>query len=84
MHHLGNGEFEAGTLRKLREGQPITSRLVTIEGDGDWRKMHTVHGARKEKAEATPPPSKGPAMVNSATFRDNWTNIFGGKTRGQA
>lgn len=75
IHHDKDHNLQMGSICELKDGQPITGDVVQLEDyqPGRWCKMKTVVTGRK-----------GPAKVNSAAYKQGWTNIFGKQTRGQA
>lgn len=65
--------IEAGELRALREGKPVTGEIVSLEPRKDNPRVCDV------KSSFTPPGArKGPAQVASQSYRDNWDEVFGG------
>ena len=65
--------LEAGELRSLREGKPVTGEIVSLEPRKDNPHVCDV------KSSYTPPrtgPKKGPAQVASPSYRENWDEIF--------
>lgn len=75
-----NERIEAGELRALREGQPVTGEIVALEPRKETPQICDV----RESFQATPTaprsteaPHKGPARVATNAYRDGWEEIFG-------
>lgn len=83
---------EAGELRALREGAPITGEVVTLRPREDAPRICDVTesfvpprpaAAKAEplptgpKAKALPATRKGPAQVATDAYREGWDDIFG-------
>jgi hypothetical protein len=67
--------IEAGELRALRDGQPITGELVTLTPRPDAPNVCDV----KESVRVPGPAAsarKGPARVASNAYRDGWDEVF--------
>jgi hypothetical protein len=65
--------LEAGELRNLVEGRPITGEVVKLSPRAENPKVCDV----VERFEAAAPlRSKGPAQVATRAYRDNWDEIF--------
>ncbi len=71
------GKLEAGEIRPVREGQPITSgEVVTLKPrDGaprvcDVSVLHQVEAPQDVRGT-------GPAQVATRAYRDSWERIFG-------
>jgi hypothetical protein len=66
--------LEAGELRSLEEGRPITGEVVTLAPRKDNPRICDV------KESYTPPTAlakqKGPAQVATKAYRDNWDEVF--------
>jgi hypothetical protein len=71
--------IETGELRAIKEGQPITGEIVTLEPRKDNPRVCDVTDSFK------PPPGtslalahKGPANVATDAYREGWDEVFGG------
>lgn len=74
IRHTASHGYQMGELRPLKDGKPIHGAIVEVAvKSGQWCPMKPVIS-----------PSNGPIMVNSAEYRDGWTNIFGHQTYGVA
>lgn len=73
VRHGADHQVSVGTLRPLREGQPITGEVIRLEprGDGTF--------SMEKLCDAPEGHGKGPAIVNSQGYRDNWDRIWGSK-----
>jgi hypothetical protein len=75
--------LEAGELRTIKEGRPITGEIVSLAPRADNPRVLDV------KESWRPPPSpviaagpkKGPAQVASQAYRDNYEEIFGAPSK---
>ena len=76
VRHDANHEVSFGTLRILKEGQPITSEAVLLEKNGNSNNYRVVG---EVPTPNNPRESSGPAMVASDAYRSGWDNIFGKK-----
>lgn len=73
--------IEAGELRALREGQPITGEVVKLEPRKDMPLVCDVRESwTPPKAAAAMPVHKGPAQVATPAYRERWDEIFGART----
>ncbi len=66
---------EAGELRALKEGRPISGEVVTLAPRADKPWVCDV----KESVKVPGPAKKGPAQVATETYRERWDEIFGAK-----
>jgi hypothetical protein len=78
------GQLEAGEVRPMREGKPLTpgGEVVRLERRADAPAMYDVHVEHKVdgmKPEQPPPPraAGGPAQVATQQYRDSWDRTFG-------
>jgi hypothetical protein len=83
--------LEAGLLRPMREGQPITGEVVTLKQRADVPIFYDVktefggpEGLAADKAHVDPPPTQGklpgdgrPAQVSSDAYRKGWDAVWG-------
>jgi hypothetical protein len=65
--------LEAGELRALREGKPITGEVVSLEPRAD--NPHVCNVTASYSAPA--PRGKGPPQIASEAYRSGWDEIFG-------
>jgi len=77
---------EAGELRALREGRPITGEIVTLRPRESNPSVCDVTDSYSAPAasNAGPPPQlahKGPAKVATRAYREGWDEIFGAKPK---
>lgn len=75
--------IEAGELRNVEEGRPITGELVTLAPRKDNPRICDVKDSfRPPTSAALPPPHKGPAQIATQAYRDNWDEVFASRKRG--
>jgi hypothetical protein len=83
--------LEAGALKPVRDGVPLTGELVSLKPRESCPLLCDVqvHYAPPEPAQAEAKPSrkaaarrKGPAQVATDTYRDNWDSIWSRKKSG--
>lgn len=73
-----SGHLEAGVVRPLVEGQPITGEVVRLSARKDFPLLCDVH----VELDARPPAHSertarhGPAQVATDTYRKNWDAIY--------
>lgn len=72
-----NERLEAGELRALREGQPITGEVVSLEPRQDEPRICDVREAWSPPQGAVVGSHKGPAQVATSAYRAGWDEIFG-------
>ncbi|MBS2019746.1 MAG: hypothetical protein JST00_43185 [Deltaproteobacteria bacterium] len=75
-------KIEAGELRALQEGRPISGEVVTLEPRKENPRVCDVRSSYVPPSHAsttTGAPHKGPARVSSQAYRDGWDEIFGQK-----
>lgn len=71
---------EAGELRALREGQPISGEIVKLEPRKDMPLVCDVRESwTPPKTAAAAPVHKGPAQVATTAYRERWDEIFGAR-----
>ncbi|MBI2395408.1 MAG: hypothetical protein HYV09_37915 [Deltaproteobacteria bacterium] len=69
---------EAGVVRGVREGEPITGELVNLKPTAEDPRVcdvEVLHDARPAAAAA----HAGPARVASEAYRSGWDALFGGQ-----
>lgn len=67
------GRIEAGELRALKEGVPISGEVVSLAPRNDQPLLWDVKvQCRVESAQS----HAGPARVSSRAYRKNWDGIF--------
>ncbi len=71
--------LEAGELRNLEEGKPISGEVVTLAPRKDNPRVCDV----KESYVASDATceKKGPAQVATQKYRDNWDEVFARRPR---
>ena len=77
-----NERLEAGELRALRDGQPVTGEVLSIVPRKDTPRICDVKeswsaDARAPEAPKAAPARSGPAQVATSAYRDGWDHIFG-------
>jgi hypothetical protein len=81
LRQRGEGApIEAGLVRPMKEGEPITGELVTLQPTAEGSRLCDVevhHDARPPRTHA------GPSRVSTDEYRDGWDQIFGAKTPSQ-
>jgi hypothetical protein len=72
--------IEAGELRGIQEGKPITGEIVTLQPREDNPRVCDVKQSYAPPTTASLPLGhKGPANVASEAYREGWDEIFGAK-----
>lgn len=69
--------LEAGELRTLQEGRPITGEVLTLAPRKDNPRVLDVKDSYSPPA--TRHASKGPAKVATDAYRDGWDEVFGSR-----
>ncbi|MGD0524256.1 MAG: hypothetical protein ABSE49_03880 [Polyangiaceae bacterium] len=76
------GRIEAGEVRPMKEGKPLTAgEVVTLKqrvdapAFYDVKVEHVVEGASAKATHA------GPAQVATAKYRESWERVFGSGSR---
>lgn len=74
--------LEAGELRALKEGKPITGEIVSLEPRKENPRVCDVKTsyAPSSSSKATSP-KKGPAQVATEKYRENWDEVFAARDR---
>jgi hypothetical protein len=86
---LRPGQLEAGEVRPMREGKPLTpgGEVVRLERRKDVPAAYDIHVEHKIPA-AEPEPKReasaarttsGPAQVATQEYRDSWERTFGSR-----
>lgn len=65
--------IEAGELRALKEGKPITGEIVSLEPRKENPRVCDVKSSYAPPSEGK---KKGPAQVASEKYRENWDEVF--------
>jgi len=74
--------IEAGELRALEEGRPITGEVLSLAPRKDHPRVYDVKESYSPNAPGAPPPrTKGPAQVATQAYRDNWDEVFARRPR---
>ena len=75
-----NEGIEAGELRGLQEGRPITGEVVTLQPRKDNPRLCDVKSSYSPPGAATLQLGhKGPAKVATEAYREGWDEVFGSK-----
>jgi hypothetical protein len=69
--------LEAGELRALREGRPVTGEIVTLAPREDNPRICDVKESIQVPGPTPRGSMKGPAQVASHAYREGWEEIFG-------
>jgi hypothetical protein len=78
LRQRGEGApIEAGVVRPMKEGQPITGELVTLKPTAEDARLCDV----EVHHDARPKTHKGPSRVATDEYREGWDQIFGGARR---
>ncbi len=74
---------EAGELRNLEEGRPITGEVLTLAPRKDNPRVLDVKESYSPNAPGAvaSPKTKGPAQVATQAYRDNWDEVFARRPR---
>ncbi len=64
---------EAGIVRSLREGEPITGELVSLKPTAEGSPLCDVE-VHLDRSQIT---HKGPARVATQAYRKGWDDVFG-------
>jgi hypothetical protein len=74
--------IEAGELRNLEEGRPITGEVLTLAPRKDNPRLCDVKDSYSASESMAPPAkAKGPAQVATQAYRDNWEEVFARRPR---
>ena len=78
--------IEAGELRNLEEGRPITGEVLTLAPRKDNPRVLDVKESYSPNTSSAPggalaPKAKGPAQVATQAYRDNWDEVFARRPR---
>ena len=71
--------IEAGELRNLEEGRPVTGEVLSLAPRKDNPRICDVkdsYSASSGAVASLPPKVKGPAQVATQAYRDNWEEVF--------
>lgn len=72
-----NEQLEAGELRALEEGRPITGEVVKLAPRKDNPRVCDVKESFSAGTPALPAAkAKGPAQVATQAYRENWDEVF--------
>jgi hypothetical protein len=75
--------LEAGELRSIEEGRPITGEIVTLAPRTDNPRVCDVKDSYLPPRHApVPQKAKGPAQVATKAYRENWDEVFARRPRG--
>lgn len=73
---LREESIEAGEVRPLEDGKPITGEVVKLKPRDEAGRVCDVEVLVPRASSGQRPTSKGPAQVASPDYRDNWSRIF--------
>ena len=74
LRQRGEGApVEAGIVRSLREGEPITGEVVSLKPTAEGSPLCDVE-VHLDRSQMT---HKGPARVASQAYRKGWDEVFG-------
>ncbi len=73
--------IEAGELRTLEEGRPITGEVLTLAPRKDNPRLCDVKESYVPNAPGAQQKTKGPAQVATQAYRDNWDEVFARRPR---
>jgi hypothetical protein len=80
LRQRGEGApIEAGLVRPMKEGEPITGELVTLKPTAEQSPLCDVevhHDARPQNLQKA---HAGPSRVSTEEYRSGWDQIFGAK-----
>lgn len=69
--------LEAGELRAVEEGRPITGEILSLAPRSDNPRICDVRDSyTPPKPAALPAKTKGPAQVATKAYRDHWDAVF--------
>ena len=68
--------LEAGELRNLEPGRPITGEILTLSPRKDNPKVCDVTDSYIPPKTLAVPLTKGPAQVATKAYRDHWEDVF--------
>lgn len=66
------GRVEAGELRAMKEGAPISGEVVSLKQRQEHPLLWDVDVQYRPRTNS----HAGPARVSSRAYRDNWDSIF--------
>jgi hypothetical protein len=76
------GRLEAGEVRPMREGKPLTSgEVVSLQQREDAPALYDVKVEHVVKAASPKAPHAGPAQVATSEYRESWERTFGSGSR---
>lgn len=88
VRHRPDHSLETGVAQPMGEEARDEARnydgLLRVSGEGPVYDVAEVLWERERAEAESEAKGSGPAMVNSAAYRDGWDNIFGNKTVGEA
>jgi len=77
---------EMGTVRPMREGEPIDGEVIALKPRKDMPMVYSVRTEYDPKSNPEHSPSlrnPGPAQVSTNEYRRGWDAVFGDKRRGK-
>jgi hypothetical protein len=73
------GPIEAGLVRPLEDGKPITGEVISMRQRDDVPFLFDVTTELPNSAAEAP--AKGPAQVATNSYREGWDAIWGRRSR---
>lgn len=73
---LREESIEAGEVRPLEDGKPITGEILKLKPRDEAGRVCDVEVLVPRSSPGQRPTTKGPAQVASPDYRDNWSRIF--------
>jgi hypothetical protein len=76
------GRLEAGEVRPMREGKPLTAgEVVSLQQRADAPALYDVKVEHVVEAPAAKGTHAGPAQVATPEYRESWERVFGAGSR---
>jgi hypothetical protein len=76
------GRIEAGEVRPMREGKPLTAgEVVSLTQRADAPALFDVKVEHVVESPAAKAAHHGPAQVATPEYRESWERVFGAGTR---
>lgn len=68
--------LEAGELRTVEDGKPISGELLSLAPRKDNPRICDVKESFAAPKTFSAPKTKGPAQIATKEYRDNWDEVF--------
>lgn len=78
VRHTADHHQVLGVMRPVREGEPLTGNVFTVEPKDPANGVYKVTDLPLPKP--APSTHAGPARANSREFLDGWERTFGGRS----